>query len=44
MRHNPDRGIMGELVQDDDGSLFWPVKGFVRRHLDDVKRRAVDFH
>ena len=30
MRHNPDRGIMTELVQDDDGPLFRTVKGFVR--------------
>src|ERR1700677_4704713 len=41
MRHNPDRGIMSELVQDDDGPLFRTVKGFVRRHLNDVDRRAV---
>jgi len=42
MRHNPDRGIMGELVQDDDRALFRAVKGFVRRHLNDVERRAVE--
>src|SRR6202142_4335730 len=42
MRHNPDRGIMSELVQDDDGPLFRTVKGFVRRHLNDVERRAVE--
>src|ERR1700678_694152 len=41
MRHNPDRGIMSELVQDDDRALFRAVKGFVLRHLNDVERRAV---
>src|ERR1700677_2177718 len=32
---------VGELVQDDDGSLFRTLKGLVRRHLNDVERRAV---
>src|SRR5580698_4849089 len=32
---------VSEFVQDDDRALFLVVKGFVRRHLDDVKRRAV---
>src|ERR1700678_276191 len=33
---------VSELVQDDDGPLFRTVKGFVRRHLNDVERRAVE--
>src|ERR1700722_3292822 len=33
---------MSEFVQDDDGPLFPTVKGFVRRHLNDVERRAVE--
>jgi hypothetical protein len=37
MRHNPDRGIMSEFVQDDDRALVRAVKGFVRRHLNDVE-------
>jgi hypothetical protein len=37
MRHNPDRGIMSEFVQDDDRALFRAVKGFVPRHLNDVE-------
>jgi hypothetical protein len=41
MRHNPDRGIMSELVQDDDRALFGTLKSLVRRHLNDVERRAV---
>src|ERR1700759_5559238 len=32
---------VGELVQDDDGSLFRTAKGFVWRHLDDIKRSVV---
>ena len=33
---------VSELVQDDDGALFRTAKGFVRRHLNDVERRAVE--
>src|ERR1700722_11933860 len=32
---------VSKLVQDDDRALFRAVKGFVRRHLNDVERRAV---
>src|ERR1700722_15950947 len=33
---------MSEVVQDDDRALFGAVKGFVRRQLNDVERRAVE--
>src|SRR5580658_8330098 len=32
---------VSELVQDNDSALFRTVKGFVRRHLNDVERRVV---
>ena len=33
---------VGELVQDDDSTLFRTVKGLVRRHLDEIEYRAVE--
>src|ERR1700733_13775946 len=33
---------MSEFVQNHDSPLFRTVKGFVRRHLNDVERRAVE--
>ncbi|MGY2736608.1 hypothetical protein ACVWYO_004282 [Sphingomonas sp. UYP23] len=41
MRHNPDRGIMGQLVQDGAIEIDLVMKDGLRRHLHHVARRHV---